>query len=83
MPAASAGGASTRTQEDGAMTRRGIAGLAFAGATAVAMAFGVTQAFAAPAPASSTDARACSTQQCNTLCYPFTGICRGQCLCAG
>lgn len=65
------------------MSKRGVVGLAFAGATAVALAFGVTQAFASPAQASPAQARACSTQQCNTLCYPFTGVCRGQCLCAG
>jgi hypothetical protein len=65
------------------MKKIGIAGLAFAGTTAVALAFGVTQAFAAPAPGNSTQARACSTEQCNTICYPFTGVCRGQCLCAG
>jgi hypothetical protein len=65
------------------MKKSGIAGLAFAGATAVALAFGVTQAFAAPAAVKNTDARACSTAQCNAICYPFTGTCAGRCLCAG
>ena len=63
------------------MKKSDIARLAFAGATAVALAFGVTEAFAAPAQ--SADERACSVAQCNALCYPFPGECRGQCLCAG
>lgn len=63
------------------MKKSDIARLAFAGATAVALAFGVTEAFAAPAQP--TDARACSIAQCNAFCYPFKGECRGQCLCAG
>lgn len=65
------------------MKKSRIAGLAFAGATAVALAFGATQALAAPTAPESTGARACSTTQCNAICYPFPGVCRGQCLCAG
>ncbi len=68
------------------MKRSGIAGLAFAGATAVALAFGVSQAFAAPAGvAEATNARACTDQYCrDVVCYPFPGICQhGKCLCAG
>ncbi|HEX6746780.1 MAG TPA: hypothetical protein VF092_05740 [Longimicrobium sp.] len=68
------------------MKRSGIAGLALAGATALALAFGVTQAFAVPAPvADATDARACTDQYCrDVVCYPFPGVCRhGKCLCAG
>jgi len=45
------------------------------------VAFGATQVFAAPAKPA--EVRGCSVQQCNALCYPFKGECRGQCLCAG
>jgi hypothetical protein len=67
------------------MKKSGIAGLAFAGATAVALAFGATQALAAPAAAESTGARACTDEYCRTVvCAPFPGICNhGKCLCAG
>ena len=68
------------------MKKRGIARLAFAGATAAALAFGATQALAVPAAApESTGARACTDDYCrNVVCYPFPGVCRGgKCLCAG
>jgi hypothetical protein len=67
------------------MKKRGIAGLAFAGATAVALAFGATQALAAPGAPESAAARACTDEHClNVVCYPFPGVCRGgKCLCAG
>lgn len=67
------------------MKKNGIARLAFAGATAVALAFGATQAFAAPAAPESTRVRACTDEYCRTVvCYPFPGVCRGgKCLCAG
>jgi hypothetical protein len=67
------------------MRKSGIAGLAFAGATALALAFGASQALAAPAPAESTAARACTDEYCrNVVCAPFPGVCRGgKCLCAG
>jgi hypothetical protein len=67
------------------MKKSGIAGLAFAGATAVALAFGATQALAAPATPESTGARACTDEYCRTVvCAPFPGVCRGgKCLCAG
>ena len=67
------------------MKKSGIAGLAFAGATAVALAFGATQALAAPAAPESTSARACTDEYCRTVvCAPFPGVCRGgKCLCAG
>lgn len=66
------------------MKRSGIGRLAFALATAVALAFGATQALSAPAAAEST-ARACTDDYCrNVVCYPFPGVCRGgKCLCAG
>jgi hypothetical protein len=66
------------------MKKSGVARLAFAVATAVALAFGATQAFAAPATAESTGARACTDEYCrNVVCYPFPGICQhGKCLCA-
>jgi hypothetical protein len=66
------------------MKQRRIAGLAFAGATAVALAFGATQALAAPA-APEPAARACTDEYCRTVvCSPFPGVCRGgRCLCAG
>jgi len=67
------------------MKKSGIARLALAGATAAALAFGVTQAFAAPASPAATDARACTDQYCrDVVCYPFPGVCQhGKCLCAG
>lgn len=67
------------------MNRSGIAGMAFVAATAVALAFGATQALAAPAAPESTGARACTDEYCRTVvCYPFPGVCRGgKCLCAG
>ena len=69
------------------MKKSGIAGLAFAGATAVALAFGATQAFAAPVAADAAGARACTNQYCRDVaCYPFYGYCnfaRGICVCAG
>ena len=66
------------------MNRSGIARLAFGVATAAALAFGATQAFAVstrPEPAE----RACTDDYCrNVVCAPFPGICqRGKCLCAG
>ncbi len=66
------------------MRKSGIAGLAFAGATAVALAVGATQALAAPATPEPS-ARACTDEYCrNVVCYPFPGVCRGgKCLCAG
>lgn len=67
------------------MKKSGFARLAFAGATAAALAFGATQALAAPAPAGAAEARACTDDYCrNVVCYPFPGVCqRGKCLCAG
>jgi hypothetical protein len=69
------------------MKKSGIAGLAFAGATAVALAFGATQAFAAPSAADAAGARACTDRYCRlTACYPFYGYCdelRGICVCDG
>jgi hypothetical protein len=69
------------------MKKSGIAGLAFAGATAIALAFGATQAFATPAAANAGAARACTNQYCRDVaCYPFYGYCnyaRGLCVCAG
>jgi hypothetical protein len=67
------------------MKKNGIAGLAFAGATAVALAFGATQALAAPATPEATGGRACTDDYCrNVVCAPFPGICQhGKCLCAG
>ena len=67
------------------MKKNGIAGLAFAGLTAVALAFGATQALAAPAAPDGADVRACTDQYCrDVVCYPFPGVCRGgRCLCAG
>jgi hypothetical protein len=66
------------------MKKLGIARLAFAGGTGVALAFGVTQALAAPT-AASTGARACTDEYCRTVvCSPFPGVCQhGKCLCAG
>lgn len=65
------------------MKKNGIARLAFAAATAVALAFGATQALASPAEYA--PARACTDEYCrNVVCYPFPGVCqRGKCLCAG
>ena len=67
------------------MKKSGIAGLAFAGATAAALAFGAMQAVAAPPTPESTGLRACTDEYCRTVvCYPFPGVCqRGKCLCAG
>jgi hypothetical protein len=50
----------------------------------VALAFGATQALAAPATPEPS-ARACTDEYCrNVVCYPFPGVCRGgRCLCAG
>ena len=70
-----------------AMKKSGIARLAFAGATAVALAFGATQALAAPVAPESTDVRACTDRYCREVaCYPFYGYCDrrlGICACAG
>jgi hypothetical protein len=70
-------------REDG-MKKSEMARLAFAGVTGMALAFGATQALAAPARESS-DARACTDEYCRTVvCAPFPGVCRGgKCLCAG
>lgn len=69
------------------MKKNGIATLAFAGATAVALGFGATQAAAAPASTAATTARACTNAYCRDVaCYPFYGYCdfrRGICVCAG
>lgn len=69
------------------MKKSGIAGLVFAGATVIALGFGATQAFAAPAAADATSARACTNRYCRDVaCYPFYGYCdyaRGLCVCAG
>jgi hypothetical protein len=67
------------------MKKRGIARIAFAGATALALAFGATQALAAPPAPESASARACTDEYCrNVVCAPFPGVCRGgKCLCAG
>lgn len=66
------------------MKKSEIARMAFAGATAAALAFGATQALAEPAAPESA-ARACTDEYCRTVvCYPFPGVCRGgKCLCAG
>ena len=68
------------------MKQSGIARMAFAGATAVALAFGATQALASPAAAES-NVRACTDQYCrDVVCYPFAGYCKrslGICACAG
>jgi hypothetical protein len=66
------------------MKKSGMARLASAGATAVALAFGATQALAAPT-AEPSGTRACTNEYCRTVvCYPFPGICQhGKCLCAG
>jgi hypothetical protein len=68
------------------MKKSRIAGVAFAGATAVALAFGATQAVAAPAAPQPT-ALACTDRYCREVaCYPFYGYCdyrRGICTCAG
>jgi hypothetical protein len=52
---------------------------------AVALAFGATQALAAPAAPEPTAALACTDEYCrDVVCYPFPGICqRGKYLCAG
>ncbi|HEX6746779.1 MAG TPA: hypothetical protein VF092_05735 [Longimicrobium sp.] len=69
------------------MKKNGIARLAFAGATAAALAFGATQAFAAPSASDAGGARACTNQYCrDVVCYPFYGYCDyalGICACAG
>lgn len=61
--------------------QKSIARLVCAGAAVVTLALGATEVFAVPAKAP--EVRGCSVQQCNALCYPFKGECRGQCLCAG
>ncbi len=70
-----------------AMKKTGIARMAFAVATVAALAFGATQAFAAPAAAASAGARACTNRYCrDVVCYPFYGYCNyalGICACAG
>ena len=69
------------------MKKSGWVGLAFACVTAIALAFGATQAFAAPAPADAAGARACTNQYCrDVVCYPFYGYCDfrlGICACEG
>ncbi len=69
------------------MKKSGIAGLAFAGATVVALGFGATQAFAAPSAADASGVRACTDRYCRKVaCAPFYGYCdelRGICVCAG
>lgn len=69
------------------MKKSGIARLTFAGATAAALAFGATQALAAPAAEKATGAGRCTNQYCrDVVCYPFYGYCdyaRGICACAG
>jgi hypothetical protein len=53
------------------MKKSRIARLAFAGAAALALAFGATQALAAPAAPESTGARACTDEYCRTVvCAP-------------
>jgi hypothetical protein len=66
------------------MKKSEMARLAFAGVTGMALAFGATQALAAPTTEFS-DARACTDEYCRTVvCAPFPGICNhGKCLCAG
>ena len=66
------------------MKKSGIARLAFAAATAVALAFGATQALATPATRECTG-DGCTDAYCrDVVCYPFPGICQhGKCLCAG
>lgn len=68
------------------MKKTGIAGLAFAAATSMALAFGGTQAFAAPSPAEAAGANVCTDRQCRQSCAPFGGYCdelRGICFCEG
>jgi hypothetical protein len=69
------------------MRKSGIARLAFAGAMTVALAFGATQAFAAPSAADAAGARACTNKYCrDVVCYPFYGYCNyslGICACVG
>ncbi len=67
------------------MKKSRIARLAFAGATAAALAFGGTQMLATPAAAKSIGTPPCTDEYCrNVVCYPFPGVCRGgKCLCAG
>ena len=69
------------------MRKSGIAGLAFAGATTMALAFGASQAFAAPAAERADAARACTDRYCRQVaCYPFYGYCdyaSGICVCDG
>ena len=63
MPAARADGASTPHSGGATMKKRAIARLAFAGATAVALAFGAPQALAAPAGPESTCSGAACTDE--------------------
>jgi hypothetical protein len=68
------------------MKKTGIAGLAFAAVTTMALAFGGAQAFAAPSTAEPAGAAACTDRQCRQACSPFAGYCdetRGVCVCAG
>lgn len=68
------------------MKKTGIAGLAFAAATAMALAFGGTQALAAPSAEGAAGAAACTDRQCRNECSPFGGYCdelRGYCVCEG
>ena len=69
------------------MKKSGIAGLAFAGATAIALSFGAAQAFAAPSVENAAAVRACTDRYCRKVaCAPFTGYCdelRGICVCTG
>jgi hypothetical protein len=86
MPAGRVRGRRVDTTSGGtAMKKRGIAGLAFAAATAVALAFGANQALAVPAAEECTAERPCTDDYCrNVVCYPFPGVCQGgKCLCAG
>ena len=68
------------------MKKSGMARLALAGATAVALAFGASQALAAPAAPDAAEVRACTDRFCRQACYPFTGYCDlrlGICACTG
>lgn len=69
------------------MMKSRFAGLALAGATTVALAFGATQAFATPSAADASGVRACTDRYCRKVaCAPFTGYCdelRGICVCTG
>ncbi|MBW3571059.1 MAG: hypothetical protein KY467_08125 [Gemmatimonadetes bacterium] len=68
------------------MKKTGIPRLAFAAATSVALAFGASQAVAAPSTAKSAGEAACTDRQCRQACAPFGGYCdelRGVCVCEG